>query len=96
MKILKKLSISNQVKITIYKGNEVIENFDQIDTSEEGVYQIMYTIDSFRFKDVKLIRTLTIVSDETEDYENEEDSYTPEESSSIKINFKNIYNPLYI
>ena len=89
-------NISDQVKITIYKGNEVIENFDQIDTSEEGVYQIMYTIDSFRFKDVKLIRTLTIVSDETEDYENEEDSYTPEESSSIKINFKNIYSPLYI
>ena len=83
--------ISSEANITIYKGNEVVESFDQIDTSQEGVYQIMYTTSSFRFKDVKLIRTITIVSNETEDYEGEEDSYTP-----TSYSFKNYLTPFYI
>jgi len=83
--------ISSEANITIYKGNEVIEGFDQIDTTQEGVYQIMYTTSSFRFKDVKLIRTITIVSNETEDYEGEEDSYTP-----TSYSFKNYLTPFYI
>ena len=88
--------ISNQAKITIYKNGEEISGFDQIDTTEESVYQIVYTIDSFRFKDVKLIRTVTVASNETEDYENEEDSYTPEETSSTSFILQNILNPLYV
>lgn len=88
--------ISDQAKITIYKNGEEISGFDQIDTTEEGVYQIVYTTDSFRFKDVKLIRTITVVSDETEDYENEEDSYTPEETTSTSFIFPNFLNPLYV
>jgi len=56
--------LNSKVNITVYKNGEQIEGLNQIDTSEEAVYQIVYTVSSIRFKDVKLIRTLTIVPEE--------------------------------
>lgn len=69
--------LTGKVKIEVYKDSTKLNGLNDIDTSEEAVYQIVYTVDSFRFKDVKLIRTVTVVSETTEDYEGEEESYNP-------------------
>lgn len=53
--------LSSKVQIVVYKDGEVIESIEDIDTSEEATYQIKYTVDSFRFRGVKLVRTITVV-----------------------------------
>lgn len=80
--------LTSKVKIEVYKDSTKLESLSDIDTSAEAVYQIVYTVDSFRFRDVKLIRTVTVVSTETEDYEEEEDSYNPDaEGTSFYLNY---------
>lgn len=79
--------LTSKVKIEVYDSNQtLLSGLDSIDTNQEAVYQIVYSVDSFRFKDVKLIRTVTIVPTNAEDYENEEDSYNP-----TSFNFSFIY-----
>lgn len=34
-----------------------------VDTTTEGTYNIVYTVDNFKYKDVKRIRTINVVSD---------------------------------
>ena len=76
--------LTEKVTVKVYDANKnLLSGLDAIDTSEEAVYQIEYTVDSFRFKDVKLIRTVTVVPTESEDYEEEEDSYNPDPISFV-------------
>lgn len=50
----------SKVSVEVYKDSTKLESLDQIDTSTPGTYQIVYKVNSIRFKDVQLIRTLTI------------------------------------
>ena len=84
-------NLINKVNITVYKDGQPLTGLDQIDTSQEAVYQIAYTVNSFRFKEVKLIRTVTVVSDQTEDYEEEEDSYNPLSTPVLKVDFEKYF-----
>ena len=69
--------LTSKVNIEVYFNNTKLNGLDEIDTSIEGLYQIVYTVSSFRFRDVKLIRTINIVADELP----EEDAVTqPEET----------------
>ena len=81
--------LTNKVVVKVYDANEkLLSGLDAIDTTQEGVYQISYTVNSFRFRDVEIIRTVTIVPTTTEDYEGEEDSYDPDtELTSCILNY---------
>ena len=68
--------LTSKVEIEIYKDGEKIESLDDITTNEVATYQIVYTVNSFRYKDIKLIRTVTILEDE--EVAPEEDAVTPE------------------
>ena len=60
--------LSNKVNIAVYDQNKKqLSGLDAIDTTQEGTYQIVYTVSSLRYKDIQLIRTVTIVSDEVVD-----------------------------
>lgn len=68
--------LNSRVNIEVYLNNTKLNGLDEINTSEEGFYQIVYTVSSLRFRDVKLIRTVNIVAEELP----EEDAVTePEE-----------------
>lgn len=56
--------ISSKVEIEVYKDGEKISSLEDIDTSQVATYQIVYTVNSFRYKDIKLIRTVTVLEDE--------------------------------
>ena len=56
--------LSSKVEIEIYKDGEKIESLEDITTDEASIYQIVYTVNSFRYKDIKLIRTITVLEDE--------------------------------
>ena len=53
--------ISNQASIKVYKDGKFLEKgLDDIDTTQEGDYQIVYSLSNLRFRNVELIRTLSI------------------------------------
>lgn len=83
--------LTTKVTVKVFKDGEELSGLDQIDTSQEAVYQILYTVNSFRFKEVELIRTVTVVSDQTEDYEEEEESYNPLSSQVLKVDFQQYF-----
>lgn len=61
--------LSEKINIEIYKDSTKLDQNVDIDTSQEAVYQIIYTVSSFRFKDVKLIRVVSIIQPEIVDPE---------------------------
>lgn len=65
---------NSKVSVEVYKDSTKIEGLDQIDTSAPATYQIVYKVNSLRFKDVQLIRTLTITEVSTEEPP-EQDAY---------------------
>lgn len=64
---------TEKLEITVYENNTLIGGLDKIDTSKATTYQIVYKVSSMRYKDVQLIRTLTIL--EEEEVAPEEDAY---------------------
>ena len=62
------MDLSSKVNIEVYDQNKnKLSGLNAIDTTQEGTYQIVYTVSSLRYKDIQLIRTVTIVSDEVVD-----------------------------
>ena len=57
--------ISRDVKVST-NLLEVGDGEYEIDTSEEGVYYIIYTVDDVRFGEIKRVRTFRVVAGETE------------------------------
>ncbi|MBQ3048001.1 MAG: DUF5011 domain-containing protein [Clostridia bacterium] len=51
---------SQKLTIEVYKDSQKLNGLEDIDTSLPGTYQIVYKSNSIRFKDVQLIRTVTI------------------------------------
>ena len=51
---------NSKISVEVYKDNTKLESLEQIDTSTPATYQIVYKVNSLRFKNVQLIRTLTI------------------------------------
>lgn len=84
------MDATQKLNISVYKDNKLIGGLEDIDTSIAATYQIVYKVDSIRFKDVQLIRTLTII--EQEEVAPEEDAYNGEEalSTSIFLNQSNV------
>lgn len=74
---------TQKLEIYVYENNTLIGRLEDIDTSKATTYQIMYKVSSLRFKDVQLIRTLTII--EQEDVAPEEDAYNDEEPITTSI-----------
>ena len=58
--------ISNQVDIKVYDqdGKLLDKGLSAIDTSAAGEYKIVYSVSNIRYKNVELIRTLTIAQEE--------------------------------
>lgn len=54
--------MSSSVTIEVYKnGAKISNNSTNLDTSEECIYQIMYKLNNFRFRDVQIIRTINVI-----------------------------------
>ena len=51
---------NSKVSIEVYKDNTKLDGLEQIDTTTPATYQIVYKVSSIRFKNIQLIRTLTI------------------------------------
>lgn len=56
----------DKIQIEVYENNTLVGSLDKIDTSKEATYQIVYTVSSIRFKDIKLIRVLNVIPEEVE------------------------------
>jgi len=56
--------VSSDVEIIIYDEND--EEVSLIDTSKEGEFTIIYTIDTFKWSEYKLIRRVIIGGDSNE------------------------------
>lgn len=65
---------NSKVTVEVYKDSTKLDSLDQIDTSTPATYQIVYKVNSIRFKNVQLIRTLTITEVNTEEPP-EQDAY---------------------
>ena len=55
---------AQKLEIFVYENDTLVGGLEDIDTSKATTYQIMYKVSSIRFKDVQLIRTLTILEEE--------------------------------
>lgn len=63
------ISFGRDVSENIKVSTDLLETDDgeyKIDTSKEGVYYIIYTIDDARFGEIKRVRTFRVVSGEME------------------------------
>lgn len=60
-------NIDDKIVIEVYNNNENIGGLENIDTSIETTYQIVYTVSSLRYKNIKLIRTLQIINELAQD-----------------------------
>ena len=58
---------NDKIIVEVFENNTNIGGIDQIDTSKETTYQIVYTVSSFRYKDIRLIRTLQIINELAQD-----------------------------
>jgi len=54
------MDATQKLTIEVYKDNQKLNGLEDIDTSTPATYQIVYKSNSVRFKDVQLIRTITI------------------------------------
>ena len=72
---------TSKVTIEVYENNTKLNGLEDIDTSKETTYQIVYKVSSIRFKDVQLIRTVTVVP--VEEVTPEEDAVTQPEIPPI-------------
>lgn len=72
---------NSKVTIEVYENNTKLNGLEDIDTSKETTYQIVYKVSSIRFKDIQLIRTVTVVP--VEEVAPEEDAVTQPEIPPI-------------
>lgn len=77
------MDATNKLDITVYENNTLVGGLEDIDTSRATTYQIVYKVSSMRFKDVQLIRTLTVL--ENEEVAPEEDAYNGENTTSTNL-----------
>lgn len=64
----------SKVIVEVFKDNTKLEGLDQIDTTTPATYQIVYKVNSLRYKNIQLIRTITITEVST-DVPPEQDAY---------------------
>ena len=58
---------NDKINIEVFENNTSIGGLDKIDTSRETTYQIVFTVSSLRYKNIKLIRTLQIINELAQD-----------------------------
>lgn len=72
-----RIDMRGQVVTEVYKDGEKIDaDLSNLDTSEDCVYQIVYKLSNFRFRDARIVRIVNVV---TPVEEKPEQSYTPDE-----------------
>ncbi len=70
--------MTDSVTIEVYKNEAKLENgLDGIDTSSDALYQIVYKLNNFRFRNAQIIRTINVITPVEEE---PEESYTPDET----------------
>lgn len=80
-------NISSEIKIEVFKDGNIVEiDPNELDTSAECVYQIFYKLNNFRFRDVKIARTIIVIS--PEEVPPEEDAYDDETNVATALSVK--------
>lgn len=82
--------MTNQVTIEVYKDGKKLEGgLDAIDTTTECVYQIVYKLNNFRFRDAQIIRTVNVIvplEEKPEDSYNPDNNPTNPDSETNEVN----------
>lgn len=75
--------MKGQVVTEVYKDGEKIDaDLSNLDTSEDCVYQIVYKLSNFRFRDARIVRIVNVVTPVEEE---PEQSYTPDEEPNPPV-----------